>query len=253
MRTCQWAVFSGFRNPGIIKILRTQAHGIHGIHGTHQKISDFKWTPAGILSPLYLYLVLLTFNSTSPSIGSPSLVNLPSLTFVWGPWANYSITPYQNVKFICSIHLCAHYKGPLTPLSLTPVTCNWVFTWVDNSAQCSLGVPLLSYWYLVPLGTVPPCIPHGCNLQQNPRPHAHHFLSSSVEPYLPSSSPNDHDHDDFNTVFFACSTMTDLDLATEAWNGTTTRYAIGVGAVILLYDCIITMDREVCIVRPFLS
>lgn len=47
--------------------------------------------------------------------------------------------------------------------------------------------------------------------------------------------------------------MTDLDLATEAWNGTTTRYAIGVGAVILLYDCIITMDREVCIVRPFLS
>jgi len=39
--------------------------------------------------------------------------------------------------------------------------------------------------------------------------------------------------------------MSDADPATEARNGIITRYVAGIGLVILLYDLIITMSKEV--------
>ena len=39
--------------------------------------------------------------------------------------------------------------------------------------------------------------------------------------------------------------MNGPDPATEAWSGTITRYAAGIGLAILLYDLLITMEKEV--------
>jgi multisubunit Na+/H+ antiporter MnhC subunit len=39
--------------------------------------------------------------------------------------------------------------------------------------------------------------------------------------------------------------MSDADPVTEAWDSIITRYVVGMGLVVLLYDLIITMNKEV--------